>query len=102
MGDVIDFIKLIDDPEHPLNDNDTYNLSETQARAILELRLQRLTGMERDKLAEETHHLSEKIAEYLQILSSRETRKGIMESEMLEVKEKFATPRRTEIVESEF
>ena len=100
--DVIEFITLIDDPEHPLNADGTYNLSETQARAILELRLQRLTGMERDKLAEETNELSAKIGEYLEILSSREVRKTILHDEMLEVKQKFATPRRTVISESEF
>lgn len=101
-SDVHDFITLIDDPEHPLNTDGTYNLSDAQSRAILELRLQRLTGMERDKLAGETSELSEKIGEYLNILSSRDVRKELMEQELLEVKEKFADPRRTEIVESEF
>ncbi|MGB1864080.1 MAG: DNA topoisomerase (ATP-hydrolyzing), partial [Candidatus Puniceispirillum sp.] len=63
------FIALIDDPGHKVID-DHYSLSEVQARAILELRLQRLTGMERDKLAAETQELADKIADYLDILGS--------------------------------
>ena len=63
------FISLIDDLGHKVVDGQ-YHLSETQARAILELRLQRLTGMERDKLAEETRELADQIQDYLEILSS--------------------------------
>ena len=70
--EVADFVSLIDDPGHAVIDGH-YRLSETQARAILELRLQRLTGMERDKLSAETRELADKIGDYLDILGS-ETR----------------------------
>ena len=68
-SDVADFIALIDDPGHEVVDGH-YTLSETQARAILELRLQRLTGMERDKLTDETQALAGRIGDYLDILGS--------------------------------
>ena len=66
-ADVAEFIEIIDDPDHEVIEG-KYKLSDAQARAILELRLQRLTGMERGKLVEETKELSEKINEYLSIL----------------------------------
>ena len=65
-----EFIKIIDDPQHIVKDG-KYHLSEEQAKAILELRLQRLTGMERDKLVQETQELAVQITEYLEILSSK-------------------------------
>ena len=68
--EVTELIKLIDDPEYPIFD-ETYSLSETQARAILDLRLQRLTGLERDKIADELNDLSGKISEFLDILASK-------------------------------
>ncbi len=74
-----------------------YVLSETQARAILELRLQRLTGMERDKLAEETQELADKIKEYLSILSSRDHLTQIMLEELTTTRALLDDPRRTEI-----
>ncbi|MFK7866767.1 MAG: DNA topoisomerase (ATP-hydrolyzing) subunit A [Alphaproteobacteria bacterium] len=99
-GAVAPFIALIDDPGHQVMDG-KYQLSERQARAILELRLQRLTGLEQDKLQDETTALAEDIAEYLKILSSRPYRLELLKSELREVKEKFATPRRTVIEESD-
>ena len=77
-------------------------LSEAQARAILDLRLQRLTGLERDKIADELEELSAKIKDYLEILGSRPRRLDILRAELREVKEQFATPRRTEIQDLEF
>lgn len=94
--EVESFIALIDDPGHQVDDGH-YVLSETQAKAILELRLQRLTGMERDKLAEETQELADKIAEYLSILSSREHLTKIMLDELASTRALLADPRRTEI-----
>ena len=98
-GSIAEYIKLIDDPTHTINEDDTYNLSETQARAILELRLQRLTQIGVKEVTEELKTLSIKIKEYLAILSSREQIMEIIANELKEVKEQFAVPRRTEIVE---
>ena len=100
-GDVEEFIKLIDDPGHQVVDGH-YRLSETQARAILELRLQRLTGMERDKLTDETAELAERIGGFLEILGSRERLYEVMREELTEMREAFATERRTSIEEMEF
>ncbi len=98
-GSIAEYIKLIDDPTHTINKDDTYNLSETQARAILELRLQRLTQIGVKEVTEELKTLSVKIKEYLGILGSREKIMEIIRNELKEVKEQFAVPRRTEIVE---
>ena len=98
-GTIAEYIKLIDDPTHTINDDNTYNLSETQARAILELRLQRLTQIGVKEVTEELQTLSKKIKEYLAILGSREQIMSIIMTELNEVKEQFAVPRRTEIVE---
>ena len=97
--DIADYIRLIDDPTHTMNDDGTYNLSETQARAILELRLQRLTQLGVKEVTDELEELASKIKEYLDILGSRERIMGIISDELNEVKELFAVPRRTEIVE---
>ena len=101
VGDVGDFITLIDDPEYQVVDG-KYKLSEAQARAILELRLQRLTGMERSKLTDETQDLADRIAVFLGILSDRPTRMTLMENELIDVRDRFATPRRTDLGELEF
>jgi len=98
-ADIADYIRLIDDPTHTMNDDGTYNLSETQARAILELRLQRLTQIGVKEVTDELAVLAAKIKEYLEILSSRERIMGIISDELREVKENFAVPRRTEIIE---
>ena len=98
--DVKSLIELIDDPQHQV-DEGRYTLSETQARAILELRLQRLTGLERDKIAEELTGLASEIEDYLEILRSPNRIFGIMRDEMLGVKEQFATPRRSSIEDYE-
>ncbi len=98
---VAEFINIIDDPGHEVVDG-FYKLSDAQARAILELRLQRLTGMERQKLADETKVLSEKISEYLDILQSRKSLLGLLRNELLDAKENFSTKRRTILEENEF
>nr|WP_282091764.1 DNA gyrase subunit A [Epibacterium ulvae] len=98
-ADIASYIRLIDDPTHTMNDDGTYNLSETQARAILELRLQRLTQIGVKEVTDELEELARKIKEYLEILSSRERIMGIIADELREVKENFAVPRRTEIVD---
>ena len=98
-ADISQYISLIDDPSHTLNEDKTYNLSETQARAILELRLQRLTAMGVKEVTDELEELAGKIQNYLEILRSRERIMSIISDELKEVREKFAVPRRTEIVE---
>lgn len=96
---ILQYIALIDDPTHTANEDGTYNLSETQARAILELRLQRLTQIGVKEVTDELEELAGKIKEYLEILSSRERIMGIIGEELREVREKFAVPRRTQIVD---
>ncbi|MCZ6849584.1 MAG: DNA gyrase subunit A [Alphaproteobacteria bacterium] len=98
--DVAPLIELIDEPGRAVIDGN-YQLSEAQARAILELRLHRLTGLERDKIATELHEVCAEISQFLGILASREKLRGMLRDEVLKVKEEFATPRRTELVESE-
>jgi DNA gyrase subunit A len=99
--DVAPFIRLIDDPGHQVVDG-TYRLSEVQARAILDLRLQRLTGLERDKLAAETKEIADRIAEFLAILQSREMLLGVIRTELGEMRAAFADERRTTIEDLEF
>jgi len=96
-ADVAPLIRLIDDPRHTLNDDNTYNLSEEQARAILDLRLQRLTALGRDEVADELNKIGEEIRDYLDILGSRLRVMNIVKEEMIAVRDEFATPRRTEI-----
>lgn len=100
--DVAPLIELIDDPEHPVEDDKTYQMSEAQAKAILELRLHRLTGLERDKIANELKSITDEIAYYLSILASREKMLEVLVDELVEVREKFGVPRRTELVDAEF
>jgi DNA gyrase subunit A len=95
-------IKLIDEPGQLVAEDGTYRLSEEQAKAILDLRLQRLTGLERDKIAEEVRSLAAAITDYLDILGSRPRRLTILRTELNEMKEQFATPRRTTLEEMEF
>ena len=97
--DIAEYIQLIDDPTHKINEDGTYYLSETQARAILELRLQRLTQIGVKEVTDELQELAGKIREYLEILASRDRIMGIIRTELEEVKTQFAVPRRTEIIE---
>ena len=99
VGEVAPLVKLIDEPG-PRSSDGGYRLSEVQARAILELRLQRLTALERDKIGDELKEIGVRIGDYLEILRSRERLFGIMRDELLEMKAQFATPRRTEVVDS--
>ncbi|WP_415184413.1 DNA gyrase subunit A [Phaeovulum sp.] len=97
--DIAEYIRLIDDPAHPINEDGTYNLSETQARAILELRLQRLTALGVKEVTDELQELAEKIRDYLAILGSRDRIMGIISDELRDVRAAFAVPRRTEIID---
>jgi DNA gyrase subunit A len=100
--DVAPLVLLIDDPRHKLNDDGTYYLSEEQARAILDLRLQRLTALGRDEISDELHTIGAEIIEYLDILGSHERVMKIVTDEILAVKEEFTTPRRSEIIDGGF
>ncbi|HVX76551.1 MAG TPA: DNA gyrase subunit A [Bradyrhizobium sp.] len=99
--DVEAMITLIDDPRHRLNPDGTARLSMEQARAILDLRLQRLTALGREEISEELDKLAVEINDYLDILRSRARVQAIVKGELAEVKEEFATPRRTVIIEQE-
>ncbi|MFN5720141.1 MAG: DNA gyrase subunit A, partial [Bradyrhizobium sp.] len=99
--DVEAMITLIDDPRHRINDDGTLRLSMEQARAILDLRLQRLTALGRDEISDELDKLAAEIADYLDILRSRARVQGIVKTELAEVKQQFATPRKTVIIEQE-
>ena len=100
-GTIEDWVKLIDEPDRKV-ENGIYRMSEDQARAILDLKLQRLTGLERDKIHEELVDLGAAIKEFLSILSSREKLYGIMRDELVAVKDEYATPRMTEIQDIEY
>ena len=97
--EILPYIALIDDPTHKANEDGTYNLSETQARAILELRLQRLTQLGVKEVTDELESLAAKIKDYLDILSSRERIMQIIRDEIAQIRDEFAVPRRTEIVD---
>ncbi|CAN7280727.1 DNA gyrase subunit A [Rhizobium rhizogenes] len=97
--DVESLIRLIDDPRHRINEDRTYNLSEEQARAILELRLARLTALGRDEIGDELNKIGAEIKDYLDILSSRVRIQAIVKEELIAVRDEFGTPRRTEIVD---
>jgi DNA gyrase subunit A len=99
--DMAPLIGLIADPRHAIAADGTIKLSDAQARAILELRLARLTALGRDEIAEALNKLAAEISDYLEILSSRARLMGIIRDELVEVKTQFADKRRTEILESE-
>jgi DNA gyrase subunit A len=97
--EIAPYIRLIDDPSHPINEDGTYNLSEVQARAILDLQLQRLTQLGVKTITDELEQLAAKIKDYLDILGSRDRIMAIISDELREVKALFAVPRRTEITD---
>ena len=99
--DLAPLIALIADPRHRLTETGTYRLSEEQAKAILDLRLQRLTALGSAEIAEELEKLAKEIADYLDILRSRSRVMAIIKDELFAIKAEFATPRRTVIVENE-
>lgn len=100
-ADVEPLIELIDEPDRKVVEG-SYKLSEKQAKAILDLRLHRLTGLERGKIHSELKEIGDQIVDFLDILRSRERLYGIMRDELVEMKEEYATPRRTEISADEF
>ncbi|MEE9316677.1 MAG: DNA gyrase subunit A [Rhodospirillales bacterium] len=101
-ADVKSMIDLLDEPGRGVDKKGNYKLSEAQAKAILELRLHRLTGLERDKIAEDLQDLGKQIGKHLALLGSREKLYALLRKELLDMKEQFADDRRTEIEEGEF
>jgi len=99
--DIGPLVALIADPRHVIAENGTIRMSEEQARAILELRLQRLTALGRDEIGDEAKKLGESIQDYLDILRSRARVLAIAKTELEAIKAEFATPRLTELVEAE-
>lgn len=97
--DMAPLIELIADPRHKLSTTGSYRLSEEQAKAILELRLARLTALGRDEIADELNKIAGEIKEYLAILASRARVVEIVKGELSAIKAEFATPRKTEIME---
>ena len=99
--DLAPLVALVADPRHMMTDGNTLKLSEEQAKAILDLRLQRLTALGRDEIGDELKGLAEKIEDYLDILRRRDRVLTIIKDELTAVRDEFATPRRTEIIEAE-
>ncbi|HEX4890443.1 MAG TPA: DNA gyrase subunit A [Alphaproteobacteria bacterium] len=99
-GDVGPLVQLVADPRHKVSETGTYRLSDAQARAILELRLARLTALGREEIGGELQALGGKIEDYLEILRSRDRVMTIIREELISMRDEFATPRRSEIVEA--
>ena len=99
--DMTPLIELIADPRHKVTAEGTYRLSEEQAKAILELRLARLTALGRDEISDELNKIATEIKEYLAILASRARVVDIVKGELQAIKDEFATPRKTEIMDFE-
>ena len=97
----INFINLVDEGTNQLNKN-IFTLTETQARAILELRLHRLTSLERDDIQKDLEQLILEIKGYLEILQSRSKLLEEIKQELIEIKNEFATPRKSEIIDREY
>jgi len=102
IDEIIELIKTSTSPDEAKSRlQEKFNLSEIQSKAILEMRLQRLTGLEREKIEEEYAALVERIEELKEILENRDKRMVIIKEELLEIKKKFKDVRRTEIVEDD-
>jgi DNA gyrase subunit A len=99
--DVGPLVALIADPRHKVLDDNTIRLTEEQAKAILELRLARLTALGRDEIGDEVRKLGEAIADFLDILRSRPRVLEIIKKELVDARNEFADKRRTEIIEAE-
>jgi len=96
IAEIASYIKLVEATDVEVT-GDTYRLSDLQVRAILDLRLHRLTALGRDEIGGELHELASSIAELLEILANRARLYEVMREELVDVREQFATPRRTEI-----
>jgi DNA gyrase subunit A len=99
--DIAPLVELIADPRHRLADDGTVKLSHEQAQAILDLRLQRLTALGRDEIGDDLKKIADEIKDYLEILSSRARVIAIIKDELTKIRDEFAIPRRTEILDIE-
>jgi DNA gyrase subunit A len=99
-GDILPLLALIDDSGNIVTPSGTVRLTEAQARGILELRLQRLTGLEREKIQSELGEVAARIAELLEIIASHPRRLEVMREELLAVRREIASPRMTTIVDA--
>ena len=97
----LNFIKSVEDDTVELKNN-TFNFSDAQAKAILELRLQKLTALEREDIQKDLESLILEIKNYLSILNSRDILLKEIENELTEIKKEFATERRSEIIDQEY
>ena len=102
VNDVRPLVELIADPRQVVLPGGLCRLTDEQARAILELRLQRLTALERDKIADELNEIVIRIKDYVDILQNSDRLNSVLRSELITVRDAFATPRRTELTEAEF
>lgn len=100
-ADIMPLVKLVDD-KAIISEDGNCSFSSKQSKAILEMRLQRLTAMEKDKITNDLGQLAEEIKEYLSILGSRQHLLSIVKDELAQIKEKYATPRLTDIEEGEY
>jgi DNA gyrase subunit A len=104
LDDLDEVIKTIRASDSPQEANQAlrskFALTDIQAKAILDMRLQKLTGLERDKIELEYNDIAEKIADYREILSNRDRQKSIIKDELLEIKDRYGDERRTQIVHS--
>jgi DNA gyrase subunit A len=104
LDDLDEVIKTIRASDSPQEANEAlrskFALTDIQAKAILDMRLQKLTGLERDKIELEYNDIAEKIADYREILSNRDRQKAIIKDELLEIKDRYGDERRTQIVHS--
>jgi DNA gyrase subunit A len=99
-ADIAPLLALIDEPGNVISENNTVRLTEEQARGILEIRLQRLTGLEREKIHQDLERIGAEIRELLAILSSHPRRMEVMREELLKAREALATPRMTDIIDA--
>ena len=101
VSKVIDLIEIINDPEHKLDNSGNYNLSDEQAKNILEIKLSKLTNLERNKISDDLKECSDQIKKFLEILSSSKKLNDVIKNELKNVNEKLKTQRKTEISEYE-
>ncbi|MEL6297246.1 MAG: DNA gyrase subunit A [Pseudomonadota bacterium] len=97
--DIAPLVELIADPRHRVQEDGTVKLSHEQAQAILDLRLQRLTALGRDEIGDDLKKIADEIKDFLNTLSSRQKLVDIVVGELQTVRDEFATPRKTEILE---
>ena len=98
--DIAPLLELIDEPGNVISENNTVRLTDEQARGILEIRLQRLTGLEREKIHQDLEKIAGEIRELLHILSSHPRRMEVMREELMKAREALATPRMTDIIDA--